>query len=98
MTPDELKSVIEDSFPGIVFERRRSPDGWAFYHQVVRKGPQSTRIARAVQRGIRSPTKFKLAVTARLTGQPSEIEVRTSDQVKARFAEELRLWKQHFGQ
>ena len=97
MTPNEIKKVIEQSFSGIAFEPRKSPDGWAFYLGVVQKGSKSTRIARAVQSGIMSPTKFKLAVTARLKKKPSEVEVHSADQVKRYFAEELRLWKEHFG-
>jgi hypothetical protein len=40
-----------------------------------------------------APTKFKLAVTSRREGAPFEIEVDTPEEVRRRFADELRLWQ-----
>jgi hypothetical protein len=93
MTPDDIRNVIERHFPGVVSERRRSPDGWSFYWKTVRKGPGSTRIARAVQPRVRSHTHLKLAVTSRRSGRSVEPEVHTPEDVRRLFAEELRLFQ-----
>jgi hypothetical protein len=97
MTPDQIKRAIEASFPNIRSKPRRSPDGWAFYLDEIREGPNPTRIARAVQRAPASGTKFKLAVTSRVKGVEAIREVHTAKQACDLVAEEIRLWHLHFG-
>jgi hypothetical protein len=98
MSPDQIKVFIEKSYPGIVCERRRSPDGWAFYKGTVQKGSNPTRIARAVQRRPGAPVKFKPAVSARLMKDKGlEVEISGgATQVRELFDRELELWSRHF--
>ena len=97
MNPDEIKRFIEVTFDMIVAVQRNNPDGWAFYFREVRKGPNSTRIARAIQKSSGSPTLFKLVVTSRLnSNEAAEILNPNEGQVRELFTRELRLWKEHF--
>jgi hypothetical protein len=96
MTPDEIKTVIEAAFPTIRSKPRHNPDGWAFYLGEIREGPNPTRVARALQRSLTAPTKFKLAVTSRVKDIEAVYEVHTAKQVCDLIAEEVRLWKFHF--
>ena len=97
MTPDQIKQAIEATFPAVRSKRRRNPDGWSFYLDEIREGPNPTRIARAVQKSPSAPTKFKLAVTSRLKGAETLHAVHTPGQVAKVVAEEIRLWQLHFG-
>lgn len=97
MTPEQIKNFIEATFPDIVSEQRNNPDGWAFYFKEVRKGTNPSRIARAVQSSEGSPTRFKLAVSARLnTNEEFEIIDPDEQQVRELFKHELKLWIEHF--
>lgn len=99
LTPDDVKRVVEANFAGIVSERRNNPGGWAFYYREVRRGRNSTRIARVTQSGPDGPARFKRSVTYRLTGRRADEEVlisRGEEEVSALFAQELKLWLEHF--
>jgi hypothetical protein len=95
MNPDHIKGLIEANFEAIVPEDRKG--GWAFYFMEVRKGPDSTRIARAIRRRASGPVYFKLSVSSRINNGAEEVVVNpTSEQVRALFARELALWKEHY--
>ncbi|MEP0910893.1 hypothetical protein NDI45_08185 [Leptolyngbya sp. GB1-A1] len=97
MTPEEIKNFVEANFTDIVSEQRNNPDGWSFYFKEVRKGTNSSRIARAVQANEGSPTRFKLAVSARLNPNgEAEIIDPNEQQVRELFEHELELWVEHF--
>jgi hypothetical protein len=97
MNPEEIKQLIEVTFPTIVSERRSNPDGWAFYFREVRRGANPSRIARAVQSGEGSPTFFKLAVSARLNPNSEAMVINPDEkQVRELFRRELELWIEHF--
>lgn len=99
MNPGQIKQAIESAFPKICSKPRHNPDGWAFYLSDVReRGPDSTRVARAVQRTPASATQFKLAVTSRVKGKDVLHEVHSVKQVQETVAEEIRLWHLHFGE
>ena len=97
MNPEQIKKVIEASFPRVRSKRRRNPDGWAFYLDEVREGSRSTRLARALQSTPAGRTKFKLAVTSRVKGVEAVHEVHTAEELNDLVAEEIRLWDFHFG-
>jgi hypothetical protein len=99
MNPNQIKAFIETNYPGIVSERRRNPDGWAFYKGTVQKGSNPTRIARLLQRRPGAPVKVKPAVSARLQNDNAlEIELKGGEaELRVLFNRELALWYQHFG-
>jgi hypothetical protein len=98
MTPVEIEQAIESAFPNVRSKPRQNPDGWAFYlDEMSGGGPQSTRIARAVQKSPASSTQFKLAVSSRVEGKDVLRDVHTAKQVQEAVAEEIRLWHLHFG-
>jgi hypothetical protein len=97
MNPEEIKHLIEVAFSNIVSERRSNPDGWAFYFKEVRRGANSSRIARAVQSSAGSPTFFKLAVSARLNLDGEAVVINPNKkQVRELFRREFALWMEHF--
>jgi hypothetical protein len=97
MNPEEIKHLIETTFPNIVSERRSNPDGWAFYFKEVRRGANPSRIARALQSSEGSPTFFKLAVSARLNPNSEAVVINPDEkQVRELFQCELKLWTEHF--
>jgi hypothetical protein len=97
MNPEEIKHLIEATFPNIVSERRNNPDGWAFYFKEARRGANPSRIARAVQSSEGSPTFFKLAVSARLNPEGEAVVINPNEkQVRELFGRELELWVEHF--
>ena len=95
LRPDEIKRYIQANFKNIVARPRNSPYGWAFFYGEVRRGPYSTRIARAVDDG-RGGTEFKLSATSRLTKKNTVCQITSKEQLRELFEKELRLWKQNF--
>ena len=96
MTPDEIKRYIQANFRTIVARPRNNPDGWAFFCGEVRRGPRSTRIARALDDG-HGGTRFKLSVTSRLTDRNVVCKLTSEEQLRELFEEELRLGLEHLG-
>jgi hypothetical protein len=98
MNPDQIKSFIENNYPEILSERRRNPDGWAFYLGRVQKGSGPTRIARVVQIRPGSPVRFKPALSARVhKSKGLEVEIKGgAAQVRQLMDAELNLWHRHF--
>ncbi|MCE7761079.1 hypothetical protein GQL56_00365 [Pseudomonas putida] len=73
VTPDQILAFVEREYSHLVAEPRRNPDGWAFFLGAPRRGVDSNRIFRAVQHS-GGPTKLKLAVTSRMSGEQVEID------------------------
>lgn len=97
MNPDEIKAFIERHFEKIRVTPRHRPDGWSCWYGEVRTGPNSTRIARALETKHGDPAKFKLSVSSRLRGE-SVCRVTDGEQLRRLFEQELRLWKETFGE
>lgn len=83
MNPDQIKAVVEQSFPGVTFKARHNPDGWAFY-------VGSVRVARAIQGSSDAPTYFKLALSSR-QGPERVLTVQTAAEVRGLMESELAL-------
>ena len=103
MRPDEIKRYIQANFKNIMARPRSNPDRWAFFYAEVRRGPRSTRIARALD-DRHGGTRFKLSVTSRLTDRnvvcklTSEeqlreqvLRIKSNDELDQIFAEEATL-------
>ena len=97
MTPDEIKAFIEKHFEGIVSTPRHRPDGWSFWYGEEHAGPNSTRIARAVETRHGGPAEFKLSVSSRLKGE-LVCRITDSEQLRRLFEQELRIWKETFSE
>lgn len=98
MSPDQIKRLVEVEYPDLVPEVRSNPDGWAFFYRIVRKGPASTRIARAVQGHPSMPCMFKPSISARLqSNRALEVVIDGGPrQVCELLDRELDLWRRHF--
>ncbi len=75
-------------------------DGWSFFYKEIRKGRDSTRIARVKQASSNSKIDFKPAVTARITGDERlRVEITTDweNEIRNVTERELELWECHFG-
>lgn len=83
MNPDEVKAVIEETFPQISVKPRRNPDGWSFF-------VGATRVARAVQSTPQAPTYFKLALSS-LQSSEKVVIVKNAAELKALVESELSL-------
>lgn len=94
ISPDAIKDLVDRDFAAIHSERRRNPEGWAFF---VRNGGQSARLAGAIRAWPGGPTFFRLAVSSRLSGTEREVEAETADQVRELLTEELRLYGEQSG-
>ena len=95
MTPDVIKRFIQANYQDISIQDRNNPDGWSFWYGQVRRGPNPTRIARALADG-QGGTSFKLAVTSRLTDKNIVCSITSEEPLRELFEEELRLGLEHY--
>ena len=94
MGPDEVKATLEKAFPRLRAERRTNPSGWSFFLDEVRRGVNSTRIARAVCSSALAPTELKLSVSARTPGKRSLFKAVDPDEVCRLIEAEIDLFTQ----
>ena len=96
MTPDAIHKVVQREFPGIVSERRSSPDGWSYFLGPKQGGARSNRIFRAVANNPNQNASLKLSVSARLYKTKGQAFSGSENQLIDLIKNEISLYKAHF--
>jgi len=74
VSPDEIHRALARHYPRLVAQRRKNPDGWAFYLDPPQKGAKSNRIIRVTRSSPNAVTCLKLAVSSRRRAKDTELE------------------------
>lgn len=98
MSPDQVRTIIESNFPMLIAEERKGPDGYSFFLGAPRRGPDSNRIIRAVQRSENGPVQLKFAISSRIEGKNKEISYDGDEENLVMLVGlELKLYEERFG-
>lgn len=98
MSPDKVRSIIECKFPMLVAEERNNPDGYSFFFGASRRGSDSNRIIRAVQRSENGPVQLRFAVSSRIEGKDKEVSFDGDEEKLVKLVElEINLYEERFG-
>ena len=92
LNADQIKQFIESNFSDLKSDRLEN--GWSFFYQTIKRGRNSTRIARVTQRP-NGNVEFKPAVTARKENN-KQLRVKINggkNQIRTLIERELGNWK-----
>jgi len=98
MSPDQVRSIIECNFPMLISEDRNGPDGYSFFLGAPRRGSDSNRIIRVVQRSENGPVQLKFSISSRIEGKGKEISFDGDEESLVKLVGlEIKLYEERFG-